>query len=313
MSYNRKELKVDLGKFVKPNPYKNDIEVNPNGQWDGKGVYRIPSDNITMKNVPYPVWAQPNVGPGMVMQPDQNYNFPGADYVDEYPMAKKGGQKTKYTNNIMATNKVFTKNPLFKKPKRNEVYAPKIKKYQDAGAVTTPVPAPTPVPTEPTIENIIKATLDFERTLPAYKNDRDQEPDYSKMEFVKQVNAPKYLNESITLPYNLGVYKKDNYELVPTPEGYSGLQPVIINGKRFYVNTQKGSLYNKAYEQFVNDYMKVYKRDPMLGKSEYYFRYIEPTKTLQEGGEYAEEFEAELTPEEIQMYIEAGYDVDYLD
>ena len=69
MSYNRKELRIDLGKFTKPNPYKNDIEVNPNGQWDGKGIYRIPSNNITMTDVPYPVWAQPNVGPGMVMQP----------------------------------------------------------------------------------------------------------------------------------------------------------------------------------------------------------------------------------------------------
>jgi hypothetical protein len=89
--YNKKALKVDLGKYKKPNPYKGDIEVNSNGQWDGKGVYRIPGPDITMDNVDFPVWAQPNVGPGIAMQPDQNYHFKGADYVDEYPMAAYGG------------------------------------------------------------------------------------------------------------------------------------------------------------------------------------------------------------------------------
>jgi hypothetical protein len=93
--YNKKALKVDLGKYKKPNPYKGDIEVNPNGQWDGKGVYRIPSPDITMDNVDFPVWAQPNVGPGIAMQPGQNYHFKGADYVDEYPMAAYGGNITK--------------------------------------------------------------------------------------------------------------------------------------------------------------------------------------------------------------------------
>jgi hypothetical protein len=62
------------------------------GQWKYPGqVTRIPSDNITMQGVNYPVWAQPNVGPGMMMQPGQDYMFPEADYVDEYPQMQKGG------------------------------------------------------------------------------------------------------------------------------------------------------------------------------------------------------------------------------
>lgn len=167
-----------------------------------------------------------------------------------------------------------------------------IKKYQDAGTATPP-PATPPVPTEPTIEQIIRATIELEKGLPAYM-EKNKPVDYSKMESVKKVDAPRYLNESITLPYGLGVYKKDNFELVPTPEGYVGLQPVMVNGKRFYVNTQKGSLYNKAYDQFTKDYMKVYKRDPMIGASEYYFNYTDPTRvateesvpTMQDGGNF---------------------------
>jgi hypothetical protein len=46
-----------------------------------------------MEGVPYPVWAQPNVGSGMMMQPGQDYDFPGADYVDEYPQMQDGGIK----------------------------------------------------------------------------------------------------------------------------------------------------------------------------------------------------------------------------
>ena len=91
--YNKRVLsKIDLGKYTKPNPYKKDIIYDPNGQWAHPGENtRIPSNEITMQGVNYPVWAQPNVGPGMLMQPGQDYNFPGAEYVDEYPQMQQGG------------------------------------------------------------------------------------------------------------------------------------------------------------------------------------------------------------------------------
>jgi hypothetical protein len=65
--------------------------TDPKGQWahPGKNT-RIPSNDITMNGVNYPVWAVPNVGEPMMMQPGGNYNFPGADYVDEYPMQDGG-------------------------------------------------------------------------------------------------------------------------------------------------------------------------------------------------------------------------------
>lgn len=70
---------------------KNIIE-DPRGQWDHPGeITRIPSDRITMQDVPYPVMAYPNMGEPQMMYPEQEYYFPGADYVDEYPQMQEGG------------------------------------------------------------------------------------------------------------------------------------------------------------------------------------------------------------------------------
>ncbi len=70
-----------------PNEMINDSK----GQWNHPGENtRIEGSDITMDGVSYPVWAQPNVGAGMMMFPDQNYSFPGAQYVDEYPVAQDG-------------------------------------------------------------------------------------------------------------------------------------------------------------------------------------------------------------------------------
>ena len=46
----------------------NEIIVDPKGQWNHPGKNtRIESNHITMQDVEYPVWAQPNVGPGTMM------------------------------------------------------------------------------------------------------------------------------------------------------------------------------------------------------------------------------------------------------
>jgi hypothetical protein len=122
MGFNKKILSKavsELGKAKAPGKPK-DIITDPAGQWKYPGQKtRIPSNDITMQGVPYPVWAQPNVGPGSMMQPNQDYNFPDASYVDETPMAKKGGtlQSKKYSKSMSATNKLFAKNKLFKNMK----------------------------------------------------------------------------------------------------------------------------------------------------------------------------------------------------
>ena len=102
-----------------------DIIEDPRGQWAHPGeITRIPSDNITMQGVPYPVMAYPNIGEPQMMYPGGEYNFPGADYVDEYPELKKGGTpkslvrmpkpskkglaSKKFSSSLDATNKIFT-------------------------------------------------------------------------------------------------------------------------------------------------------------------------------------------------------------
>lgn len=69
-----------------------DMILDPMGQWKHPGENtRIPSNEITMKGVPYPVLAKPNVGQPVMMQPGAHYTFPGADYVDEFPKFAGGG------------------------------------------------------------------------------------------------------------------------------------------------------------------------------------------------------------------------------
>ena len=66
--------------------------IDPRGQWAHPGkVTRIPSDNITMQGVPYPVFGVGSNGQKQMMYPEQDYNFGGASYVDEYPMMRNGG------------------------------------------------------------------------------------------------------------------------------------------------------------------------------------------------------------------------------
>jgi hypothetical protein len=202
---------------MKKNSSKKMI-VDPMGQWKHPGKNtRIPGSNITMKGVNYPVLGVSNNGHEKMMYPGQEYIFPGADYVDEFPQMKFGGEdipviedagsyneegfwvpdwesmktqakelnaktvKTKngsmiyfdnnwnvqsvddnpqmkkggytrglvpmpkpskkglaskkYSRSLEATNRLFTENKLFKKPKskKNKVFDPRAKYYQEGG------------------------------------------------------------------------------------------------------------------------------------------------------------------------------------
>ncbi len=112
MGFNKKVLSKavsELDKAKAPGKPK-DIIVDPAGQWKYPGQEtRIPSNDITMQGVDYPVWGQPNVGPGTMMYPGQDYQFPGADYVDETPMAKTGGTAGKLSNDKTVTKVVNIK------------------------------------------------------------------------------------------------------------------------------------------------------------------------------------------------------------
>jgi len=54
----------------------------------------IPSGDITMENVEFPVLGIDNKGNKKVMEPGKNYKFPG-DIVLEFPMSKRGFMKKK--------------------------------------------------------------------------------------------------------------------------------------------------------------------------------------------------------------------------
>jgi hypothetical protein len=108
------------------------------GQWKYPGQpTRIPSSNITMKGVNFPVLAVTDNGQKKMMQPGQEYNFPGANYVDEFPQAKKGGslKSKKYTRSLDGIGSLFVESALFQKPKNNKrrIFHPKAKYYAEGG------------------------------------------------------------------------------------------------------------------------------------------------------------------------------------
>ena len=111
--------------------------LDPRGQWAHPGqVTRIPSNQITMQGIPYPVYAKPNVGQGRIMYPGQEYNFGGASYVDEYPMMEEGGENDrpkpkKKKTLILAENDPGLWNDKYNKGKVNPFIteAAGIKKY----------------------------------------------------------------------------------------------------------------------------------------------------------------------------------------
>jgi hypothetical protein len=64
--------------------------ITPYGQWEYPGeITTIPSNNITMEGVPYPVLGVSDTGETRMMYPGENYTFDGT-YVTEYPMAAQG-------------------------------------------------------------------------------------------------------------------------------------------------------------------------------------------------------------------------------
>jgi len=55
---------------------------------------KIPSGNITMKGVEFPVHGKDNLGNEKIMKPGKNYKFPG-DYVVETPLRETVSDKIK--------------------------------------------------------------------------------------------------------------------------------------------------------------------------------------------------------------------------
>ena len=95
---NGKEMKFyQEGLDFKPNSIAQDgAIVDPMGQWAHPGeVTIIPSTDITMEGVDYPVLGISDTGDQQMMYPGEDYDFDG-EYVTEYPMMQDGGWLNKF-------------------------------------------------------------------------------------------------------------------------------------------------------------------------------------------------------------------------
>lgn len=83
---------AELMPFRSPDFASGGMITDPMGQWahPGKNT-RIPGSDITMQGVPYPVYGVGSNGQEQMMYPEQEYDFGGSSYVDEYPMMQIGG------------------------------------------------------------------------------------------------------------------------------------------------------------------------------------------------------------------------------
>ena len=94
-----------LAKFISTQGYKR------NSPDKNRPFNIIPSGNITMQDVDFPVYGVDNLGNEQLMMPGAEYTFPG-DYVVETPMAQTGGTRPP----------IFTSNPK----------DPRIQSYNDS-------------------------------------------------------------------------------------------------------------------------------------------------------------------------------------
>lgn len=70
------------------------IPIDPMGYWNPNNydepAVTIPSNEITMQGIDYPIYGEDNTGYGQMMYPGEDYAYPG-DYVTEYPLPEAGG------------------------------------------------------------------------------------------------------------------------------------------------------------------------------------------------------------------------------
>jgi len=124
---NGKEMKYyQEGLDWKPNSIAQDggAIVDPMGQWAHPGeVTIIPSTDITMEGVDYPVLGISDTGDQQMMYPGEDYQFDG-DYVTEYPMMQDGGWLNKFDQGKApsdATRVSAPIKPLTKKEQKENV------------------------------------------------------------------------------------------------------------------------------------------------------------------------------------------------
>lgn len=88
-----------MRKYKKTSKLINNTGYTPGYASESNPINYIPSEDITMRNTPYPLYGQPLDQNGMAMdeptymEPGQDYKFGGASYVAETKAYKDGGMK----------------------------------------------------------------------------------------------------------------------------------------------------------------------------------------------------------------------------
>ena len=330
MGFNKKVLSKAVSELDKAKaPAKpRDIITDPAGQWKYPGQKtRIPGSSITMQGVNYPVWAQPNVGPGSMMQPNQDYNFPDADYVDETPIGKKGGtlKSKRYSSNISATNKLFTKNKLFQS-KKHKIFDPNAK-FKSGGSKLGPINLnPNP---------LSHYELNYGYNLPTEQDGGVHGNPwlYTNMQENEGRDPGQIIGLGANFQHKSGLHGDANVELPffnkdairnsSTELGYTKrhknfvadatLQNSANPYKQFDPSLNIGVGYNKNLGEHVG--FGIEASNKMIpGKLWNPGVHVGMTYNFQEGGENDDtEYEdLELTDEEIQAYRDGGYVVEEL-
>lgn len=220
MGYNSKEIKVIS--TAKKGGSKDEIIVDPMGQWNHPGkITKIPSSDITMKGVDYPVLGVDNLGNEQMMFPGMDYTFPG-DSVTEYPQMKRGGQggslkRNKTHKNIKTSlNYLMAQNYNVFGQWGKKFYDPNAK-YQEGGANM-----------EDFIQYMQKGAFVAPPTATKVSNPEQgynpipgQDPNALKMYFDKQIKDAQATNTTT----GMSPEQKKTYEDFLIKQAQSGVNP----------------------------------------------------------------------------------------
>lgn len=301
MGYNKKILSEATKKLNKPQKIKNKntAEVQNtfpiissegflNGPPPPGANYRIPGNSI-YNPTPYNILARGSNGQEKIIAAGDRsvQNFGDADYVDEFEIAKKGGEK-KYSRSLSATNKLFKKNPLVKgkKKKNKKTFDPNAKYYQDGGE----------------LPEDYQTFLDYSTTAP--ENRRPDENyvygnpnDYDHYGMWQALGKPKDFDEALKM--------NPDWEPDPYDNMYHGFSVNPYTG--VFLKSGKPGLTpgDTTWMEIAGHYLspRAMMDTPVYDPEIQRFRYVPNDKST----------EAELTPEEIEEYKKGGYIVEYLD
>ena len=276
-----------------------DIITDPMGQWKFLGQdTRIPGNGkgdtlkITMKGVPVPVFAQPNVGPGVMMESGKDYEFPDAYYVDESPQMKKGGilklpkmpkpskkgvLSKAYSNSLDATNKLFTQHKLFEKvkSKKGKVFDPNAN-YQ-LGGFSTELHA------SPDMGAVVNPALNYNKGNFNINASSDI-PIEDLKNYFKNLNVNATYKKNLKKYGNLGLSGSGRFSEENDPEYNVGVN------------------YNKQFKNGLG--ININANSPLKDIKNNANANVGLTYNFQDGGEY---IETDLTDDEIEELRKGGY------